>query len=195
MSRLMLRAAALTVILSAGMLRTGQAQVGTVNVRPVPLHGNSQPLRGNGQGTQRFSNPLPARAHFNSRPPARMIHVSQSQQNGQDQANDDRSGGAQLATSYPYLNAPMYPSPRPDVPHQVGATIITNQALYPQEMLYAHEYRAIYPPFYYRVKGHWFVTPWGVWSNDVWRLDGTKVRVKYRSNFSLFSQFVPTVIR
>jgi hypothetical protein len=34
----------------------------------------------------------------------------------------------------------------------VGSTVITNQALYPHEMLYAHKYRAIYPPFYYENK-------------------------------------------
>jgi len=51
---------------------------------------------------------------------------------------------------YPPLNSALYPCPRPDVPYEVGRTIITNQALYPHEMLYAHRYRAIYPPYFYK---------------------------------------------
>ncbi len=35
---------------------------------------------------------------------------------------------------YPYLNAPLYPTPQPNVPVQVGSTLVTNQAFYPQEM-------------------------------------------------------------
>jgi hypothetical protein len=53
---------------------------------------------------------------------------------------------------YPQLNSSLYPCPRPDIPQEVGSTVITNQALYPHEMLYAHQYRAIYPPFYYENK-------------------------------------------
>lgn len=94
---------------------------------------------------------------------------------------------------YPQTNAAMYPSPVPTVPIQVGATAITNQAFYPQEFLYAHEYRAIYPPYYYKVKGSWFVTPFGVWSKDRWELQGTEVKVKYSSKRpglgSLFERF------
>ena len=45
----------------------------------------------------------------------------------------------------------MYPTPLPNIPYQVGATVLTNQALYPHEMLYAHTYRALYPPYYYEV--------------------------------------------
>lgn len=53
---------------------------------------------------------------------------------------------------YPQLNSSLYPCPRPDIPQEVGSTLITNQAFYPHEMLYAHQYRAIYPPFYYENK-------------------------------------------
>jgi len=53
---------------------------------------------------------------------------------------------------YPQLNSSLYPCPRLDIPQEVGSTMITNQAFYPHEMLYAHQYRAIYPPFYYENK-------------------------------------------
>lgn len=59
---------------------------------------------------------------------------------------DGMNGGA----CYPQLNSALYPSPRPNVPYEVGQTVITNQALYPHEMLYAHCYKAIYPPYYYK---------------------------------------------
>jgi hypothetical protein len=92
---------------------------------------------------------------------------------------------------YPYLHAPLYPCPEPHVPYQTGLTLVTNQALAPHEMLYPHEYKALYPPYYYRAKGHWVVTPWGVWSHDNWELQGTEVEVEYRPHYSLFSLFVP----
>lgn len=92
---------------------------------------------------------------------------------------------------YPQLNTPLYPCPRQDIPVQVGGTQITNQAFAPHEMLYAHEYRGLYPPFYYRVKGSWLWTPFGVESHDKWELMGTEVKVKYRSNYSLLSGFTP----
>ncbi|HLJ12520.1 MAG TPA: hypothetical protein VKU82_15100 [Planctomycetaceae bacterium] len=53
---------------------------------------------------------------------------------------------------YPSLNSSLYPCPRPDVPAEVGTTIITNAAFYPHEMLHAHRYRALYPPYYYEAK-------------------------------------------
>ncbi|MBW3542989.1 MAG: hypothetical protein KY476_22230 [Planctomycetes bacterium] len=92
---------------------------------------------------------------------------------------------------YPYLDAPLYPSPVPNVPYQVGATLITNQALAPHEMLYKHEYKALYPPYYYKVDGGWVVTPWGVWSHEDWKLQGTQVEVEYRPHYSIFSMFCP----
>lgn len=92
---------------------------------------------------------------------------------------------------YPHLNAPLYPSPRQDIPAQVGGTMIPHQALAPHEMLYAHEYKGLYAPYYYRVKGHWLWTPFGIESHDKWELMGTEVKVKYRSNYSLLSGFIP----
>lgn len=99
--------------------------------------------------------------------------------------------GVAVVPGYPYLNAPLNTTPVPNVPYQVGSTMITNQAFAPQEMLYAHKYRAMYPPYYYKVRGHWMVTPWGVWSNDHWELQGTEVKVNYRSSYSPFSMFTP----
>lgn len=101
-----------------------------------------------------------------------------------------RQGPGQIQ-QYPQLNAPLYPSPRQDIPVQVGGTMITNQAFAPHEMLYAHEYKGLYPPFYYRVKGGWLWTPFGIESHDKWELMGTEVKVKYRSNYSLLSGFTP----
>ena len=92
---------------------------------------------------------------------------------------------------YPRLNAPLYSSPQQNIPPQTGGTMITNQAFSPHEMLYPHEYRSLYGPFYYRVKGNWIWTPFGMESHDKWELMGTEVKVKYRSTPSLFSLFTP----
>jgi len=91
--------------------------------------------------------------------------------------------GPMQQQGYVRLGAPMYPTPRPNIPIWSGATVITNQALAPQEMLYPHTYRAIYPPFYHRVKGGWILTPLGVRSHEKWELQGTMVQVKYRSSY------------
>lgn len=82
---------------------------------------------------------------------------------------------------YVRLGAPLYPSPRPNIPIWTGGTMITSPALAPHEMLYPHTYRAIYPPFYHRVKGGWIWTPFGIRSHERWELQGTQVTVKYRS--------------
>lgn len=84
---------------------------------------------------------------------------------------------------YVRLGAPLYPSPRPNIPIWTGSTMITNQAFAPHEMLYPHTYKAIYPPFYHRVKGGWLLTPMGVRSHEKWELQGTMVEVKYRSSY------------
>lgn len=94
-----------------------------------------------------------------------------------------------VQAGYPYLNAPLYPCPLPNVPVQVGTTLITNQAFAPQEMLYPHDYEALYPPYYYKVKGAWITTPFGVKSDEKWELLGTKVKVKYRSSIPLWAGF------
>lgn len=105
------------------------------------------------------------------------------------------AAGMTMLPGYPQLGAPMYPSPKPGVPDYVGRTVITNQALAPQEMLYAHEYNAMYGPYYYRVKGGWFWTPFGVRSHERWKLEGTQVNVKYKTSFGLFPKFIPPKIK
>ena len=84
---------------------------------------------------------------------------------------------------YVQLGAPLYPSPRPNIPIWTGSTMITNQAFAPHEMLYPHTYRATYPPYYHRVKGGWILTPFGIRSHERWELQGTQVQVKYRSQY------------
>jgi hypothetical protein len=96
--------------------------------------------------------------------------------------------------TYPYLNAPLYPVPRPDIPWQTGGAVITNQAFYPHEMLYPHTYKAMFPPYYYDVHGCWKTLPWGVSQSECWRLRGTVVKVRYNSCFKICSGFVPPAL-
>ena len=96
---------------------------------------------------------------------------------------------------YVRLDAPMYPSPQPNVPIWTGATMITNQAFAPHEMLYPHTYRAMYPPFYHRAKGSYFWTPFGYRSHERWDLLGTEVKVKYRSHWPIFGPHHPVISR
>ncbi len=92
---------------------------------------------------------------------------------------------------YPQLNAPLYPSPTQNVPNWTGGTIVTNQAFAPHELLYPHEYHSMYGPFHYQVKGCWLWTPFGMRQHEKWKLQGTEVRVKYRSHYKPFSGFIP----
>ena len=97
--------------------------------------------------------------------------------------------------AYPQTGASLYPAPRPGIPHQIGGTAIMNPAFHPHEYLYPHRYRALYPPYYYKVNGGWIVTPFGVWSHEDWHLKGTQVDVQYKSHISPFSGFHKPVIR
>lgn len=92
-------------------------------------------------------------------------------------------------------NAALYPAPRGGIPPQVGGAAIVHHALHPHEMLYPHRYKAMYGPYYYKVHGKWIVTPWGTWSNERWKLQGTQVDVNYKSHISPFAKFHPPVIR
>jgi len=85
----------------------------------------------------------------------------------------------------------LYPAPVPGIPQQIGGTSVSNQFLHPHEMLYQHRYRALYPPYYYKVNGKWGVTPFGVWSHEDWHLQGTMVDVKYHSRVRPFTFFYP----
>ena len=103
------------------------------------------------------------------------------------------AGPAQALPGYPQTGASLYPAPVAGIPQQMGGAVITNPALQPHEMLYAHQYKALYPPYYYEVNGDWVVTPFGVWSQENWKLKGTQVDVKYRSSISPFAFFMPPV--
>lgn len=91
---------------------------------------------------------------------------------------------------YPQLSAPLYPCPQQDIPAQVGGTMMTNPVFAPHELMHEHEYRALYPPFYYRVRGNWLLTPFGMESHDKWELQGTEVKVKYSSRIPLRTLFM-----
>lgn len=101
----------------------------------------------------------------------------------------------QYGGMYPQTGAALYPAPVPGIPQQIGGTAIMNQAFHPHEYLYPHRYSAMYPPYYYKVNGGWMVTPFGVWSQENWKLQGTRVDVQYKSHISPFSGFHPPVIR
>ncbi|WP_437206087.1 hypothetical protein [Planctomicrobium sp. SH664] len=109
---------------------------------------------------------------------------------GYVQPGASAAGAANLG-QYPQLNAPLYPSPVQYTPEYNGGTIITNQAFAPHEMLYPHTYHAMYPPFYYKVKGGWIWTPFGMRQHEQWKLQGTEVTVKYRSHYPLFGGYHP----
>lgn len=92
---------------------------------------------------------------------------------------------------YPQTGAALYPAPVPGIPQQIGGAAVVNPAFHPHEMLYPHQYHAMYPPYYYKVNGGFAVTPFGVWSQEHWKLEGTKVDVKYKSHISPFTLFQP----
>jgi len=97
-----------------------------------------------------------------------------------------------LAHRHSQTNAALYPCPRPGIPAYTGGTIITHPALDPHEMLYGHTYKTLYPPYYYKGSVDGFHIPLigGKTCHRV-ELIGTQVKVKYRSEYSLFSLFVP----
>ncbi len=153
-----------------------------------------------------MSNPLPVYPSNNwqtYQAPRPVQMVSQGQywnaSNPSAPSGPVYSGYAQMSPqqggSYPQTGAALYPAPRPGIPHQVGGIAIENPAFHPHEMLYAHQYKAMYPPYYYKVNGGWMVSPFGVWSREDWKLQGTQVDVKYKSHISPLTLFKPPVIR
>ncbi|MAT16850.1 MAG: hypothetical protein CMJ46_16445 [Planctomyces sp.] len=128
-------------------------------------------------------------------PVSRMQQVSQPVPNpiphGIGGTPHQMGGYFTSADGYPYLNAPLYPSPSPFTPAEVGTAVITNQAFDPHEMLYPHRYRALYGPYSYQVHGGWIWTPFGIMSEEHWKLQGTMVDVKYHSEISPFALFHP----
>ena len=89
----------------------------------------------------------------------------------------------------------LYPAPKPGIPAEVGGTAIVNPAFHPHEMMHAHRYKAMYGPFYHKVNGHWIMTPFGIWSKENWKLQGTTVDVQYKSRISPFALFCPPIHR
>jgi hypothetical protein len=104
---------------------------------------------------------------------------------------DGTYNGYNYTNNYPPVQASLYPSPKPDIPYEVGRTIITNPALAPHEMLYVHQYRALYPPYYYKNKCGLSCLPFV----PKHPLCGTEVTVKYKSHMGLFSSFYPPISR
>jgi hypothetical protein len=89
------------------------------------------------------------------------------------------TAGAARADEWPapQIQSSLYPSPVPYVPREVGYTVITNQAFAPHEMLYAHQYRALYPPYYYKKSIGSCCIPFIPQP----QLKGTMVKVKYKT--------------
>jgi hypothetical protein len=181
MPRITLGIAAALAVAFVGQSAQAQPQLGPPGFMNQPA--DAQPLAGsnggaNGSGTNgnglsgnpQFHPPTPIAGGPGQLPPT---HLTQP--------------------GYPYLGAPMYPSPQPYVPPEVGSTFITNQALAPHEMLYPHRYHAMYPPFFYKVKGRWVMTSAGVRYREDWYLQGTEVKVKYNGHISPLSLFMPPV--
>ncbi len=87
----------------------------------------------------------------------------------------------------------MYPCPQPHIPTNVGTTVITNQALAPHEMLFAHKYKALYPPFYHKTTRTWCLIPGKLHRTEKRVLTGTMVEVDYKSYISPFSLYCPPI--
>jgi len=125
----------------------------------------------------------------NPNSPAGPAYVGSAPMSFQNGSYPQNGGG------YPQTGAALYPAPQPGIPQYIGGIAIENQAFHPHEMLYAHQYKAMYPPYYYKVNGGWMVTPFGVWSHEDWKLQGTQVDVKYKSHISPFTLFKPPLVR
>ncbi len=155
----------------------------------------TQPVRTQPVQAQTVRNRTPRRlpAPLQVRP----LSYAQPRYQGHPQViqGDPTNPNAPSTHGYPYLNAPLYPTTQPNILHQTGSTVITNQALNPHEMLYPHKYHAMYGPYYYKVNGHWATLPWGIWSAENWRLQGTHVHINYRSKRRFLSGFHPPSIR
>ena len=142
---------------------------------PVPVYP--------GQNWQQYSAPVSAQATSAAQfSPISQPGMAQPMMGSPGPVSQNLSSGG-----YPQTGASLYPAPIPGIPQQIGGTVIYNAALQPHEMLYAHRYRAMYPPYYYKVNGGWMVTPFGVWSHEDWKLQGTMVDVKYKSRISPFT--------
>lgn len=183
MTRKKFVAATITVVLSALMLPSTRADdfsdpfAAPLETPPLAV---PAPLHANGQAARPVASSVPV-------VPQQAVMRQAADPNSMAPQSIDPSTymtapqAVQQQPGYVRLGAPLYPSPRPNIPIWAGATMITTPAFAPHEMLYPHTYRAIYPPFYHRVKGGWIWTPFGIRSHEKWELQGTQVEVKYRS--------------
>lgn len=172
----MFTACAMAVFQLAGSACQAQAPFGVANQQASVPRVHAQPATYQGHQAARPVQPVGHQHH-------QVATMAPSPSYG--------SYGHNESGMYPQLNAPLYPSPQPNTPTYVGGTYITNQAFSPHEMLYPHDYHSMYGPYYWRVKGHWVLTPFGVRSHEKWQLQGTEVKVKYRSQIPLFAGFCP----
>ena len=184
MRRMTFAAFAMTTVVAVFSVPAADAQVRLINgqiVRPSPFPGGAQRMRP-------IANPQAQQIYYQ---PKRIV-IDPNQRSGAPAAINGQAGQARRLppqNGYPYINAPMNPVPVPNVPYQIGGTVITNQAFSPHEMLYPHTYRAMYPPFYYRSRGFWIGGPKNLLTRDNWELQGTEVEIEYRSSAPLTSRF------
>lgn len=130
--------------------------------------------------------------------PARPVGTAMNGMNGMNRMNAAAQAPCPVpvgggAAGFVRLDGGLYPSPQPNIPFDVGTTMITNPALDPHEMLYAHRYRGLYGPFYYKTYRHWILTPFGVCKNEKRVLVGTEVRVNYKTHICPWSLYFPPV--
>ena len=192
---------------TSNTLVANQPQSGTVPSNPLPIqmapvipnqspvsgpqyftasntHGIAQPVHP-GRNWQQYQTPQPV--YRNS--PGVYSTVSHRVAPAPVTSAGDKTSGASKSGAPLNPGTALYPAPVPGIPQQMGGTAVSSQFLNPHEMLYAHRYRAMYPPYSYKVNGKWMVTPFGVWSHEDWHLQGTKVDVKYKSSISPFALF------
>ncbi len=186
MSRINLHAAFPALVLAVMFQQSAVAQVGYPNTNPYAAR----------RAPSRFTFQTPARPIYYGGPAANVIGQTAYGQTAYGApAQQPAAAGHHVQRGYPQLDAPLYPSPVQNIPIQCGGTILTNPAFAPHEMLHAHEYRGLYPPYYYKVKGSWIVTPFGVESHDKWKLQGTEVKVKYKTSFGFLPQYFPRFLK
>lgn len=198
---------------TSDMVEVTQPQPGAMPLNPLPIQTapvlpNQSPVSGpqyftvsNSRGIAQPVHPGRNWQQYQAPQPVHRTSPGMFSTVSNGVAKGTQSSAAGINASNSQSGAPMhpgtalYPSPRPGIPQQIGGTAISNQFLNPHEMLYPHHYRAVYPPYYYKVNGHWMVTPFGVWSHEDWYLQGTQVDVKYNSHISKFALFKPPVSR
>ncbi len=165
----------------------------TTQAQNYSAPGSIRPM--NAKSIHSVRQPMRFAPHHGSRPIRPVSRVAEPKQSNENTATANSTPTVQSHQGYTQLGAPMYPSPVQHVPPQIGGTLITNPAFAPQEMLYTHNYKAMYPPFYYKVRGSWYWTPWGIRSHDVWELRGTEVSIQYKKHYPWRQPFTPPVFR